>query len=76
MDPNINEGTWGSSRTNLRGIKGSVAYNFTDFVVGSVTYMQADNIRKDLYGGQATGGAKVANINSSQILQFDLNVKF
>ncbi len=76
LDPNINEGTWGSSRTNLRGFKGGIAYNFTDFAVAALTYYNADNIRKDLYGGQATGGAKVANFNSSQIIQFDLNVKF
>ena len=76
VDPNINEGTWGSSRTNLRGWKAGVAYNFTDAVVGAVTYYQADNIRKNLYGGQATGGAKVADLNSSQIVQVDLNVKF
>jgi len=76
VDPNINEGTWGSSRTNLRGFKGTVSYSFTDFAVGSISYLHADNIRQDLYGGQATGGAKVANVNSSQILQVDLNVKF
>lgn len=76
VDPNINEGTWGASRTNLRGFRGGIAYNFTDFTVASVTYMQADRIRKDLYGGEATGGARVADLHLSQILQFDLNVKF
>ncbi len=76
VDPNINEGTWGASRTNLRGWKGGVAYNFTDSVVAAATYYQADNLRKDLYGGNATGGAKVANLNNHQIFQFDLNVKF
>ncbi len=76
VDPNTNEGTWGGSRTNLRGWKGGVAYNFTDAVVGSLTYYQADNLRKDLYGGQATGGAGIADLNNHRILQVDLNVKF
>jgi len=76
VDPNLNASDWGLSRVNLRGWKLSAAYNFTNAVVGQITYFAADNLRKDLVGGQATGGAKIADANSDQLLTVDLNVKF
>lgn len=76
VDPNLNEGTWGSSRTNLKGWKAGIAYNFTDAVVGSLTYYYSDALRKNLYGGQATEGAKVASLKGSEIIQVDFSVKF
>lgn len=76
VDPNLNEGTWGGSRTNLKGWKAGVAYNFTDSVVASVTYYYADALRKNLYGVNTTEGAKLANFRKNEIIQVDLNVKF
>ncbi len=76
IDPNLNDSTWAHSHVNVRGWKAAVAYNFTDNVLGAITYTQADNLRNDLFGGQATGGAKLADLNNGQALQVDLNVKF
>ncbi|MDD5350992.1 MAG: putative porin [Chthoniobacteraceae bacterium] len=76
VDPNLNDSDWGLSRLNLRGWKASLGYNFTDAVVAQVSYCAADNLRSNLIGGQATGGAKLADANSVQVFQFDLNVKF
>ena len=75
-DPNLNDSDFALSYLNMQGYKVGVAYNITDFSVGAITWYDAWNIRKDLYGGQATGGAKIANANQVQVLQVDLNVKF
>ena len=76
IDPNINDSDFALSYLNMQGVKVGVAYNITDFCVGAVTVYDAWNLRKDLVGGQATTGAKLANANSVQVLQLDLNVKF
>jgi len=76
IDPNLNDSDWAQSRLNMAGWKASLAYNFTDAVVGQVTGMIADNLRKDLIGGQTTNGAKLADANGVQVFQVDLNVKF
>ncbi|MEI6350368.1 MAG: putative porin [Verrucomicrobiota bacterium] len=76
VDPNLNDSDFGLSRVNIRGWKGGVAYNFTDSVVLALTYMNADNLRKNLVGGEATNDTKLADANSVQVLQVDLNLKF
>ena len=76
VDPNLNDSDFGLSNLNIKGWKGSAAYNFTDSVVLALTYMNANNLRKNLIGGEATKDTKVANANSVQVLQVDLNVKF
>ncbi|MEI8233175.1 MAG: putative porin [Verrucomicrobiota bacterium] len=76
LDPNLNDSDWGLSRLNLRGWKTSLGYNFTDAIIAQLSLCTADNLRKNLIGGQATGGAKLADANSVQVVQFDLNVKF
>jgi hypothetical protein len=76
VDPNLNDSDWGLSRLNLRGWKASLGYNFTDAVIAQVSYCTANNIRPNLIGGQTTNGAKLADANSVQVFQFDLNVKF
>jgi len=76
VDPNLNYSDFALSRVNVRGWKLSAAYNLSDAVIGQVTYFVADNLRKDLIGGQATGGAKIADGNNLQLLTVDLNVKF
>ncbi len=76
IDPNLNDSDWALSRLNMKGWRASLTYNFTDAVTGSIIGSTADNLRKDLIGGQATRGAKLADANSIQVLQVDLNVKF
>ena len=75
-DPNLYCSDFGLSRLNMKGWKFSVAYNVTDSAVFQVTWFMADNLRKDLVGGQATGGAKIADSNSIQVLCVDLVTKF
>ena len=76
IDPNLNDSDWALSRLNMKGWKAAIAYNFTSAMVLQITGFTADNLRKDLLGGQATRGAKLADANSVQVLQVDLNVKF
>lgn len=76
IDPNLNDSDFALSRVNNRGFKFSLAYNFTDFAVGTLTYQYAWNLRQDLVGGQATGGAAIADANDVSIFQFDFSLKF
>ena len=77
LDPNLNDSDFALSELNTRGFKVGVAYNFTDFCIGAVTYMHAWNLRQVLPGGgEATGGQGVADSNSVDVLQVDLNLKF
>ena len=76
VDPNLNDSDFALGQLNMQGIKSGVAYNFTDYCVGAVTYYSAWNLRKDLVGGQATSGNNIANMNGVSILQLDVNVKF
>jgi hypothetical protein len=41
-----------------------------------VIYSKAWNLRDNLFGGHATSGAALANGNSIDVLQVDLNLKF
>lgn len=76
IDPNLNDSDWMLSRLNMRGWKVSLAYNFTDAVLGQLSGATGDNLRPNLIGGQTTNGAKLADANSVQVVQFDFNVKF
>lgn len=76
VDPNLNDSDFAFGQLNMQGVKTGLAYNITDFCVVGVTYFNAWNLRKDLVGGQATGGEKIAALNSTQTVQLDLNVKF
>jgi len=76
VDPNINCSDYGLSRLNVKGPKLSLAYNVTDFSVFQVTWFLANNLRKDLKGGQATGGSGIADANSVQLICVDLVTKF
>ena len=76
IDPNINDSDYAAGRLNNRGFKFSLAYNLTDFAVGALTYQKAWNLRQDLVGGQATGGASIADTNDISIIQVDFTLKF
>lgn len=76
VDPNLNDSDFAAGELNMRGIKLGVAYNFTDFAVGAITWQQAWNIRNNLIGGEATGGNAIADSNTVRVLQVDFSVKF
>lgn len=76
IDPNLNDSDFGLSFLNITGLKVGAAYNFTDAVVGAVTYMHSTRLRSAITGGEATGGAQVANAREVDVLQVDLLVKF
>ena len=76
VDPNLNDPNFALGYLNTQGIKAGVAYNFTNFAVGALTYYNAWNLRDDLVGGQATAGQKIAAINSAEVFQADLSIKF
>lgn len=76
VDPNLNDSDFALGYMNMQGVKTGVAYSLTDFCVAALTYYDAWNLRSDLVGGQTTGGAKIASMNSVQVFQLDLNLKF
>jgi len=76
VDPNLNDSDFALGELNTRGFKFGLAYNLTDFAIGTVTYMYAWNLRDDLVGGEATGDNSVADGNNIQVLQVDFTLKF
>ncbi len=76
VDPNLNDSDFALGYLNMQGVKAGINYNLTDYCVAGVTYYDAWNLRRDLYGGQATAGQAIANVNSVQVVQVDLNIKF
>jgi hypothetical protein len=76
IDPNLNDTNFALSYLNVQGVKIGVAYNFTDSFVGAITYYRAWDLRHGITGGEATGGAQLANARSVDVLQVDLNLKF
>jgi hypothetical protein len=76
IDPNLHDDDFALGELNTRGIKASVAYNFTSYAVGAVTYMYAWNLRDSLVGGEATGGNAIADENDFQYLAVDISLKF
>jgi hypothetical protein len=76
VDPNLNDSDFALSFINIQGIQVGVAYNFTDSLVGAITYDHSWELRDSIVGGEATGGAVLANAKSTDVLQVDLNLKF
>jgi hypothetical protein len=71
IDPNINDSDFAFSHLNQKGIKVAASYNLTDFASVNATYMRTKEL-DDLPG---TGPA-YADLDSSDLFQLDLNVKF
>ena len=69
IDPNLSDSDFAFGRVNQKGFKGSVSYNFTDFVNFNVAYFYTDAIQDKLLNA-------VANLDHSQTLQLDLVLKF
>ena len=76
IDPNLNDSNFALSNINVQGIKVAVAYNFTDYLVGDVTYFHSWLLNHGITGGEATSGAALANARMTDVLQVDLNLKF
>jgi hypothetical protein len=76
IDPNLNESNFALSSLNVQGVKIGVAYNFTDSLVGAVTYYKSWRLNHAVTGGEATAGAALANAKNVDVLQVDLNLKF
>jgi len=75
VDPLINDSDWAASNTNTAGYKASLRYSLGKATTLTLTYQYADNLRKDL-GAGLNGVAGPGGINSSQIIQADLDLKF
>lgn len=76
IDPNLNDSNFALSSLNVQGFRVSVAYNFTDSLVGDITYFHTWLLDHSITGGEATGGAALANAKATDVLQVDLNLKF
>jgi hypothetical protein len=76
VDPNLHDNDFAFGFSNTRGVKLAASYNFTDFANVTVTYVWAENLRRDLTGGELTGGNVIGNANQWNVLLLDFNVKF
>jgi hypothetical protein len=84
VDQNINGTDYADSYANQEGFKLSGAYNFTDFLTGTVTFYDTWDYKKNLYdslGGTSatpvTGSTQyLASEKSVQRVQVDLGWKF
>ncbi len=85
IDPNINSSNWALSNLNAEGWEFNVAYNFTDFLTGVLTFYYSDALTKNLYGGFATGNVPgvastqqwpIARDRRDMVFQANLLMKF
>lgn len=76
VDPNLNDSDFALGELNTRGFETALAYNLTDFLTLGLEYNYAWNKRVNLFEGQATSGASIADTNVTQVVQFDLSWKF
>jgi hypothetical protein len=76
IDPNLNDSNFALSYLNVQGVEVGLAYSFTDSFVGAITDYYAYQFDRSVTGGEATGGASLANAKSVNVLQVDLNLKF
>ena len=86
VDQNINGTDYGDSYANQQGFKLAGAYNFTDFLTGTVTFYDTWSYKDHLYGALGGTGAtpsatSASTLNlvgekSSERVQVDLGWKF
>ena len=90
VDQNLNGTDFADSYANQQGVKLSLAYNFTDFLTGTVTFYDTWNYKKNLYsalGGpntalsssttpNNTGTLNLVSASTVQRVQVDLGWKF
>ena len=51
IDPNLNDSDWGDSYLNQEGVKVMSTYNFTDFLLGSITVYDTWAYKSSLLNG-------------------------
>lgn len=71
IDPNINDSDFAFSNLNQKGFKFSASYNVADFATLNATYVLTEE--KDELPGAGPG---IADLDSSDLLQLDVNLKF
>lgn len=71
IDPNINDSDFGASHLNQKGFKFSASYNLAEFATLNATYFLTEE-KEDLPGT----GPSFADLDSSDVLQLDVVVKF
>ena len=85
VDQNINGTDFADSYANQQGFKLSLAYNFTDFLLGTVTFYDTWDYKRNLY--QSIGGSRtvvptagttpyLVSAKSVERVQVDLGWKF
>lgn len=85
IDPNLNDSDTADSYLNQQGVRVESAYNFTDFLTGTVTYFNTWNYKSNLFdsltaaptaGSDAASVYALAPANTTQRVEVDLNWKF
>jgi hypothetical protein len=77
IDPNLNNSNFALGNLNVEGWEFQVAYNFTDFLVGSLAFYYSDALTKNLYGGFATSTSfPIARDRHDKVFQANLLMKF
>jgi hypothetical protein len=61
IDPNLNSSNFALSNLNVTGWEFNLAYNFTDFLTGVLTFYYSYALHPNLYGGYATGNVLMSN---------------
>ena len=85
IDPNLNSSNFALSNLNTEGFEINLAYNFTDFLTGSLDSVLLRSANRNLYGGFATGNVPgvastqqypIARDRRDTVIQANLLMKF
>jgi hypothetical protein len=85
IDPNLNSSNFALSNLNVEGFEFNLAYNFTDFLTGVLTFFYSEALTRNLYGGYATGNVPgvasnqqypIARDRQDMVFQGNLLIKF
>jgi hypothetical protein len=81
LDPNLNDSDFALSELNTQGFTLKLAYQLTDACVLQLSGYTAWNLDENLVGGRATNTVNssnpgIAQDNASNVVQFDVNIKF
>ncbi len=81
IDPNLNDSDFALSELNTQGFTLKLAYQLSDVCVLQLAGFMAWNLDQNLVGGRATNTVNssnpgIAQDNTSNVIQFDVNIKF
>jgi hypothetical protein len=77
LDPNLLDSDFFEGRGNLQGLYFAFAYSFTDCMIGTIRYGEAERINDQLGTGGYNADLPLPNpINRFQIVQADLTLRF